>query len=118
MMTLLVDMNARLATNEQRVESLAAEKEARSHILFTAPDEPCTSRGATRRGVTTGPWLPDHNTFSEVAEDIRATVASHLKGAHALYLQTTNEDSASDCSQMGEEGPQIWQAEYGRYYGA
>ena len=36
MMTLWVNMNTRLATNEQRVESLAAEMEATHHILFTA----------------------------------------------------------------------------------
>ena len=70
MMTLLVDMNAQLATNEKNVESLAAEKEARLQSLSTVPDEPSTSRGATSRGVTTSPHLPDHETFQKITDEV------------------------------------------------
>ena len=90
MMALLVDMNARLATDEQRVEILTAEMEARPQSLSTGLDDPSISRGATRRGMMTGPQLSVHDTFPEVIEEVRARVASHFRGAPALYLQNTN----------------------------
>ena len=40
MMNLLVDINSRLAANEQRVESLVAEKDARPQSLSQAPANP------------------------------------------------------------------------------
>ena len=43
--------------------------------------------------------IPDHDTFPEVAEEVSARVASCLRGAPALYFQTTDEDSVYDGEQ-------------------
>ena len=47
------------------------------------------------RGVTTGHRLPVHNTFSEVAEEVRARIANCVRRAPTLYLQNTSDDRAS-----------------------
>ena len=96
MMSLLVGINSRLATNEQCVETLMTEKEARPQSLSPAPADPSTRRGTFRRGVTTGPRHVDHEVFLEKADKDRTRVSSHLKGTSALNLQTKDDDSASN----------------------
>ena len=90
MMSLLVDINSRLYTNEQHVEN--GEK---SHTTSPspAPANPSTSRGAVRRGVMSGTWHADNEAFLEIADEVRARVASRLRGAPALFLMTMDDDT-------------------------
>ena len=63
-MDLLVDMNTSLATNEQLLDGLKAQKAAEEESRLQSPHlthaNTGTSRGATRRGVMTSPGHPDH----------------------------------------------------------
>ena len=84
------------ASYEQRVDSLAAEKETRPHILFTAPDESHTGLGATKDGGDDWPPArrPQHLPGSRRRSQTQGS--QHLRAAPSLYLQTTEGVSASD----------------------
>ena len=96
-MNLLVDMNTKLATNEQFLADLratkAAEDESRLQSLFLTHANPSTNRGTTRRGKMTGPGPADHEAIPDIADEVHVMVASHPRGAPALDLPTTDDAS-------------------------
>ena len=95
MLNILVDLSSSVAANEQCMENLAAQQEARSWCLSSSPADPITSRGTVRRGMMTDPWHACYETVPEIAEEVRAREASCLRGALAMYPQSMDDDIAT-----------------------
>ena len=67
-----------------------AEKESRLQSQYLTHANPSTSRGATMRGVMTGPRHTYHGAVPDIADEIQARITRHLR---ALDFHTTDEDS-------------------------
>ena len=93
-MDLLVGINTWLTSHDQCLDDLTSEKEEQEEQSPTqARADPSTSRGASRRGMTTGPGHANHHPICHLADAARARVASCIKGSNNPVFFTTDDDS-------------------------
>ena len=94
-MALLGTLNGRLDRYETRLDGLTADG-SNSQTFFTGLAEPSTSRSSAVRQVVMDPSVAAPYNFPEVTEEIQSRVASWLRGALALFIQTDENTSSED----------------------
>ena len=92
MMSLLTAMSSRMDQYERARDG--RHDSTSVHAVYAVPPEPTTSRATAEYGPVRCPGAADG--YRDVSEEVRTCVASHLRGAPALFVSTDDESASGD----------------------